>query len=222
MNQMVLEYYACKIAQAKNCVVITGAGFSKPCGIPTIHTEVAGRPLHEWFQHKMMVNTPSWYYRVYRLMLREWLRVSPNDAYLQLAKAGFPVITQNIDGLHKKAGTQNLIELHGNLRELICDFCKSVYSSELALQSDRIPYCPSCQEQILRPNVVLEGEPVHHFSLAVDWVGQADVLLVIGTHLRMEPCSQLVKIVEENRGTVFYINTQAETLIPRLLRWPVR
>ena len=124
-------------------------------------------------------------------------------------------MTQNIDGLHRDAGTRHLIELHGNLRELQCPTCKQVYQSDLAFAA-KVPVCPDC-DGLLMPGVTLEGQQIRHFSRAVDWCGRAQVLFVVGSKLNMEPVRQLPEIAESNGAVVVFINQDAEHALPGLL-----
>lgn len=196
-------------------VAVTGAGISKASGIPLVNEEMSGIPLRQLFRTDLLEKAPHLYYDLYREALSSWRVALPNDAHRALSKRGVWVITQNIDGLHRDAGTQHLIELHGNFRELACPVCGLVFSTSLAM-SNTVPRCVNC-DNVLRPGIVLEGEEVRHYSRAVDWAGRAQVLFVIGTNLNMAPVQQLPLITEGNGGHVFYINTESERLVRYLL-----
>lgn len=196
-------------------VAITGAGISLASGLPLMSEKVDGLPLDEFFRSSFFENNPGRFYEVYREAVLQWRTAKPNPAHHALAERGVWVITQNIDGLHRDAGTNHLLELHGNLRELRCMECGQVFESSQSLHNP-LPSCPTCK-QILHPGISLEGQEVRHFSLAVDWVGRAEVLLVIGTKLDMDPIRNLPDVARQNGAEILWINESADELVPRLL-----
>lgn len=202
------------IGEAERPVAITGAGLSVASGLPTINREWRGIPLREIFTQEMFLNDPEKFYQCYREMLLEWREAKPNPGHEALAKAGVRVITQNFDGLHQKAGSREVLEVHGNLRELICLGCSALYPSHVA-ETNPLPLCPTCQ-QLLQPNIVLVGEEVRHIAVATDWVGQADVLLVVGTKLEMAPICDLPKLAKKRGIPVITCNKKAESVLPEL------
>lgn len=199
---------------ARFLVAITGAGISKASGIPLLEETIQGVPIRSLFQQRLLETNPDLYYNLYKQALTSWRFARPNSAHTVLARKKVWVITQNVDGLHRDAGTEHLIELHGNFRELTCHECQRTYNSSLAIQTV-VPHCPHCAS-ILKPGIVLEGQEVRHFSRAVDWVGRAEVLFVIGTNLSMVPVKILPTITERNGGVVIWINSHAEQLVPYL------
>ncbi|MCL6547861.1 MAG: NAD-dependent deacetylase [Alicyclobacillus sp.] len=200
---------------AEFLVAVTGAGISKPSGIPLVDEAVGGVRLREFFRPDLFRQNPEAFYRIYRECILRWRHVQPNPAHLALARRGVWVITQNIDGLHRDAGTEHLIELHGNLRELECRHCERLYSSQLALEQ-AVPRCPSC-EQVLHPGISLEGDQVRHVNRAMDWAGRAQVLFVVGTTLEMDPVRRLPGVAEQNGALTVWVNEAAEVVLPRLL-----
>ncbi|WP_018131964.1 SIR2 family NAD-dependent protein deacylase [Effusibacillus pohliae] len=200
------------LQQAGQPVAITGAGISVASGLPTGSGEWQGIELRDFFTLDMFLHSTERFYRYYRHMLRHWKQAKPNPAHYALARHGMPIITQNIDGLHQRAGSPHVLELHGNLRELVCRGCAAIFSSDL-VYTESIPKCPSCGH-LLKPDIVLVGEDVYHFATAVDWVGKADLLLVVGTRLEMEPCRQLPEIARRNGAPVFTLNRHAEQILP--------
>ena len=112
----------------------------------------------------------------------------PNPAHFKLAeleRAGKlkAVITQNIDGLHQKAGSKEVLELHGSIHRNYCQICNKKYSLDYILKSDGIPRC-ECGG-IVKPDVVLYEEPLNNavLSFAIDYIQNADTLIIGGTHL---------------------------------------
>ncbi|MCL6453270.1 MAG: iron dicitrate transport regulator FecR [Alicyclobacillus sp.] len=208
-----------RLRSARLQVAITGAGMSRASGLPLLSETVAGVPLREFFRQSILRERPRRYYDLYRAILSRWGTVRPNAGHVALAQAGVWVITQNVDGLHRLAGSRRLIELHGNFRELRCESCGAIFPSEQVWR-EAVPRCATCTA-VLKPGIVLEGEQVRHAALAADWVGQADVLWVIGTKLEMRPVAQLPSAVRT--GTmVVRVNQSCERWLPYLLgRWDV-
>lgn len=203
------------VRNAHFLVAITGAGISVASGLPLLRDTVHELPLREFFTKRLWSSDPIRYFDVYREIWQRFRLAAPNPAHRVLAGSRVAVITQNIDGLHRDAGTERLLELHGNLRELRCAFCGYIGSSERSLR-DRLPRCPVCRH-VLRPGITLEGEPIRHFARAVDWVGEAEVLLVVGTSLQMEPVCRLPDLMLRRGRHVIRVNRRAEYWLPWLL-----
>ncbi|OFW74891.1 MAG: hypothetical protein A2201_04830 [Alicyclobacillus sp. RIFOXYA1_FULL_53_8] len=176
---------------------------------------MAGVPLQDFFRASFFYSQPRRYYEVYRSAMQKWRSARPNPAHFALAQRGAWVITQNVDGLHRDAGTTHLIELHGNLRELHCPRCEIILDSERALANE-LPICPQCKG-ILHPGISLEGQEVRHYSRAVDWIGRCEVLLVVGTTLDRDPVQDLPQIAQQSGAQVVWINKNAESVLPKLL-----
>ncbi len=137
-----------------------------------------------------------------------FLNAQPNKAHIKLAEletAGKlkAVITQNIDGLHQKAGSKNVLELHGSVHRNICLKCGRCYDVSFILQSGKVPRC-SC-EGIVKPDVVLYEEPLNMavYDAAVHYVSTADLLIVGGTSLAVYPAAG---IVNHCKGRLVLIN----------------
>lgn len=212
--RLVCQSVSERLCKSEFCVAVTGAGISRASGLPLGTEKVDGVPLNEFFRSTFFDNNPMRFYEVYRETIHVWRRAVPNVAHQALAQNGVWVITQNIDGLHRDAGTQHLIELHGNLRELNCAHCGQIFDHSLAMEH-RLPQCPECRE-ILHPGITLEGQEVRHFSLAVDWAGRAEFLLVIGTEMEMEPVRSLPRIAASHGAEILWINDAADFVVPRL------
>lgn len=189
-------------ARARRILFITGAGISADSGLPTYRgfgglydgkpTE-EGLPIEEVLSGQMLARRPELTWK-YLLQIEEGCRsAQPNAAHLALAEierrrppGAVCVLTQNIDGLHRMAGTQNLIEIHGDLHRLLCTRCGhqetvANYAKLTALP----PPCPECEQGWLRPEVVFFGE-----MLPVDAIGrlqaamqhpELDLVVSIGT-----------------------------------------
>ena len=140
----------------------------------------------------------------------------PNDGHHALAalEAGGwlkAIITQNIDGLHQRAGSREVLELHGNLLEATCLDCHLVRPAgpvlEEYLASGEVPRCAACYG-VMKPNVIFIGEqlPTDVVSASLSHLRRADVLLVAGSSLEMAPASELPLVVHERRGRLIVVN----------------
>jgi NAD-dependent deacetylase len=151
--------------------------------------------------------------------LREALRhAEPNAAHraLALMEAGGclkAIITQNIDGLHQRAGSRVVLELHGNLERATCMACGLEATAEAALSEfltwGRVPRCASCAG-VMKPNVVFVGEelPADVVSRSLMHLQRADVLLIAGSSLEMAPASEFPMIVHRRGGDLIVVNLQ--------------
>lgn len=140
-------------------------------------------------------------------------KVSPNPAHLALAKYKVPIITMNIDGLHKKAGSEDLIEIHGNLENVFCPKCKKVFDFNVVRKSIK---CENCNI-VLETNVVLYGDSIPRYEEAVKLISTADELLVVGTSFYTSTSSNMVHIAKLAGAKVTVINEKAEEKVPLYL-----
>ncbi len=211
------------LAGARHAVVLTGAGISTESGVPDFRS--AGGLWERYDPMKvasmdMFIGDPARFWAFHRPRFDMVASVDPNPAHetvAELQRRGVvkAVITQNIDGLHRRAGSPEVIEVHGSLgsgRCLRCDFRPSV--DELLARADAaedgVPRC-DCGFQ-LKSDVVLFGEmlPVEQIEAAFEQAEAADVMLVIGSSLLVAPVSNLPELVLANRGKLAIL-TEGET-----------
>ncbi len=193
------------IKQSKNIVFFGGAGVSAESGIPTFRgndglytSEQKGEYSPEEMLHRnFFVRHPELFYDYYKTNMI-YPQAAPNAAHKALAAlehAGklSAVITQNIDGLHQKAGSQNVIELHGSTLTNYCTRCGKKYDIDYILNTAGVPICPECGG-IIRPDVVLYGEnlPASSWARAEEAISAADMLIVGGTSLTVQPAASLI------------------------------
>ena len=193
------------IDEAENIVFFGGAGVSTDSGIPDFRggdglytdTEDMDEAPETILSHNYLLRKPEPFYSYYKTHMI-YPYAEPNDAHYSLVKleqAGklSAIITQNIDGLHQAAGSQNVIELHGSVHRNYCVRCGENHSLSHILDSEQIPRCRKCNGMV-RPDVVLYGEGLDNeaFSRAEEAVYNADVLIVGGTSLTVHPASSLV------------------------------
>ena len=213
---------------ARRIVFFGGAGVSTESGIPDfrstdgLYSQSYDYPPEVILSRTFFDNNPAVFYRFYREKML-FLSAQPNDAHRKLAQleeAGrlTAVITQNIDNLHQKAGSKNVLELHGSVWRNYCMRCKKPYPVEAVLQAEGVPRC-ECGG-IIRPDVVLYEEALDTgvMEAAVRAVSQADLLIVGGTSLVVYPAAGLIRyfsgdsLVLINKGETPY-DDRADLLI---------
>ena len=190
-------------------VALTGAGISRPSGIPTFEEQPW---LQKTLTREFFDSQPEAFYERYWQMVELMESVEPNRAHLTLAKYKIPIITQNIDCLHQRAGSEEVAQVHGYYSEFICEGCQGQASLPDGLRP--IPYrCPKCRE-VLKPKVVLYGEQMRDWEWAVSLAAACDTLLVVGTSLQVYPAAYLPQMVQERGAEVVVINDNADTRVP--------
>ncbi len=210
------------LSSAKQITVLTGAGVSKESGIPTFRDALDG--LWARFDPTQLATPQAfkadpklvWDFYEYR---RELMRpAQPNPGHYALAALQkrcptLRIITQNVDDLHERAGSTDVIRLHGNIAH---NKCAANCQGDLTLvdvsqltwdKTSGPPPCPHCGQPI-RPDVVWFGEMLPHKALkrAYELLSQCDVILVVGTSGLVSPSSEMPGIVKENGGVVIEVN----------------
>ena len=210
-----------KLASAESVTVSTGAGISVESGVPTFRDRQKG--LWEKYNPEDL-STPRAFLRNPRLVWEwyAWLRQQvaqsqPNRAHETLAQMAplfpeFQLITQNIDGLHQRAGSQRVIELHGNITRTKC-FDENTVVAAWKETGDVPPRCPDCGGR-LRPDVVWFEEPLPEVEVerAVQASTTCDVFISIGTSVVVYPAASLPFEALRNGATVVEINPQPTPL----------
>lgn len=188
------------ISNAKRLVFFGGAGVSTESGIPDfrsadgLYNQQYDYPPETIISHSFFVKNPKEFYRFYKNKMI-CLDAKPNSAHLKLAEfeqKGIlsAVVTQNIDGLHQLAGSQNVYELHGSVHRNYCMDCGAFYDAKWILQMDGVPHCEKCGG-LVKPDVVLYEEGLDNAVVegALKAISQADVLIVGGTSLNVYPAA---------------------------------
>lgn len=211
---------AALLAGAEHAVVLTGAGVSTESGIPDFRSKGGLWERYDPFEVASMpvfVSDPARFWSFHRPRIDMLSGVAPNGAHVALAeleRRGIvkALVTQNIDRLHAKAGSANLIEVHGSLDRGVCLRCDARVSiDELVARADAaedgVPRCSECGFQ-MKSGVILFGEamPEAAISEAYEQAERADVMLVIGSSLQVAPVSQLPGIVLANGGRLAILN----------------
>lgn len=210
------------IDESKNIVFFGGAGVSTESGIPDfrskdgLYNQKYKFPPEEILSHTFFMNNTEEFYKFYKDKMNS-LKYQPNITHKKLAEwenAGKlnAVVTQNIDGLHQKAGSKKVYELHGSVLRNYCMKCHKFYDAEFVFNSKDVPTC-ECGG-IIKPDVVLYEEPLNEETMmkAIVAISQADMLIVGGTSLTVQPASSLInyyqgkKLVLINKDTTSYDN----------------
>lgn len=192
------------VQHSDNIVFFGGAGVSTESGIPDfrsvdgLYNQKYKYPPETILSHSFYVSQPEEFYRFYRDKML-CLDAQPNAAHIKLAeleKAGKlkAIVTQNIDGLHQKAGSKNVLELHGSVHRNFCQRCHKFFDAEYMLHSDGVPKCDACGGPI-KPDVVLYEEGLDNdvIEQSLYYISHADMLIIGGTSLVVYPAAGLVR-----------------------------
>jgi NAD-dependent deacetylase len=203
-----------QIINYKKIVFVTGAGISQESGIPTFR----GKDGFWRNYDPMKLATIDAFYDNPKLVW-EWYNERRNNVFQAQANLGHKaiadlekyaqvtVLTQNIDGLHKKAGSSNILELHGSIVKIKCSVCD--YNEEILTEISDFPPICKCGN-ILRPDVVWFGEslPQDVWQNAIEFASQCDLMVIIGTSLVVSPANTLPLYAKQNNAILIEINPE--------------
>ncbi len=225
MAQMteVVAQIADLLRNSRHAVAFTGAGISTPSGIPDFRSTASGlwtttsvNPMDVASINGFRQNPKAFYDWIYPL-LSVIQHAEPNpahDALAQFESMGLlhAVITQNIDNLHKVAGSQQVLELHGHIRQATCTHCFQAFDAAPIIQKlleDRtVPRCQDCRG-VIKPDVVLYGEqlPFQVVQDARHQAENADLMIIIGSSLEVAPASDMPLLtLKKGHGKLVIIN----------------
>ncbi len=215
-----LEEPARILSRAKKAVAITGAGISVESGIPDFRSPGG---LWEKFEPQIYATihtflaAPEKSWELFREIGRTLEGTEPNAGHLALAELEEQgivkaVITQNVDGLHQKAGSRNVIEVHGGHFTIECLRCNTgIPVDEEHIHGAGVPRCENCGFQ-LKPAVVLFGEAIRGYGEIEEALAGCDVLLVVGTSAQVHPVASFPWRVKSRGGLVFEFNPERTPL----------
>jgi len=223
-TQVISEELRKRFASARSVLVLTGAGVSAESGVPTFrgggNTAVwKGMPFDVISSARMVQSDLAavWEWFDYRRSLLQALR--PNPAHNEIARwqdrfPQFTLVTQNVDGLHQKAGSRNVVELHGNIWRARCVSCNARF--EILADQGRPDTCVDCGDQ-LRPDVVLFGEmlPAGAFENAAEMAADCELCFVVGTSAMVYPAASVPEIARSSGAYVCEINPEPTALSDR-------
>ena len=212
------------LEHATSIAVLTGAGISAESGIPTFRDALTG--LWENFRPEELATPEA--FEANPKLVWDWYawrrdavaRAAPNDGHRALAglerecrerEVDFTLVTQNVDGLHREAGSHRVVELHGNIRRVKC--FGQHHTVETWPEGDGVPACPRCGS-LLRPDVVWFGEmlPADALAAALAAARTCDVFLCVGTSAVVEPAASLPFMALQAGARVIEVNPQSTPL----------
>lgn len=198
------------IKDSNNIVFFGGAGVSTESGIPDfrsvdgIYNQKYAYPPEEIISHSYFLAHPDKFYEFYKDRMI-YPDAKPNTTHLVLAKMEEmgklkAVVTQNIDGLHQLAGSKVVYELHGSILRNYCMKCHTFYPLEKIISSTGIPHCDKCGG-IIKPDVVLYEEGLDEKTImnSIHAISEAEVLIVGGTSLVVQPAASLIRYYRGNK-----------------------
>lgn len=191
------------IQEANNIVFFGGAGVSTESGIKDfrskdgLYNQKYKYPPEQILSHSFFLKHTDEFYKFYKDKLN-CLNAKPNICHKYLTKLEKEgklkaIITQNIDGLHQKANSINVLELHGTIYKNYCMNCHKLYNAEYIFNSKNIPIC-TCGG-IIKPDVVLYEEPLDNkiITKTIDYISKCDLLIVAGTSLTVYPAASFIR-----------------------------
>lgn len=221
MTSTGLAELADRLRQARHVFVLTGSGISAESGVPTFREAQTGL----WSKYSpQQLATPDAFnadpetvWRWYTSRRDNLSRVQPNAAHYAVARMQslvpqLTLVTQNVDGLHQRAGSRNVLEFHGNLMSNRCSRDGSLQQAA-ATSTEIPPRCPECGAY-LRPGVVWFGEPIPGDVLDLSFRAAAncDLYFAIGTSSLVHPAASLVDAAMQNDATIVEVNPEATPL----------
>lgn len=219
----------CALREVRHLVVLTGAGVSAESGMPTFRDALTGLWVNFDAEELATPNAfqakPDLVWGWYEWRRMKALQAQPNPAHLALAALAARVpklslITQNVDDLHERAGSHEVLHLHGSLHAPYCATCGHPHNFALGTPDEpeggRLlspPICPKCGGRV-RPGVVCFGEamPKRELARAFKWAQECDLLIVIGTSGLVHPAAQIPQVAREAGAMVVQINSLPSSL----------
>ncbi|MCX5797928.1 MAG: NAD-dependent deacylase [Elusimicrobia bacterium] len=211
---------AALIARARRVAVLTGAGISAESGLATFR-DSGGL----WEQHRVedvatpeaFARDPAFVWRFYNARRKAGASAAPNPAHLALARLerkvqSVVILTQNVDGLHQRAGSRQVLELHGSLWRARCTECRRAFT-DLPVELPLPPRCADCRG-LLRPDIVWFGEALDPDVLgaAAEALQVCDLFLVVGTSAQVQPAASFAFAAVERGIGVIEVNKEPTAL----------
>jgi NAD-dependent deacetylase len=218
-----------RLQEADKVAVLTGAGVSAESGVPTFRDKDG---LWDKFNPQELanmsafMNNPELVWEWYQWRKDLISRIEPNPGHYALAELEkkysgpgkqFHLITQNVDGLHRKAGSEKVYELHGNIMRDKCLRCNYITGEINSFKEKKLPRCPKCNS-LLRPDVVWFGEmlPQYEINKAFEAAGNCDVFLTVGTSAVVYPAAMLPVHARQEHAYVAEINPEKSAIAGEL------
>jgi NAD-dependent deacetylase len=208
------------ILEANQVVALTGAGISVESGIPDFRSPGGLWTRYDpllYGTYESFISHPERFWEMAKELNPTLENAEPNPAHYALAELERlgkcrAVITQNIDNLHQRAGSQEVLELHGTYRSGPCMQCRRPVTleemRELSMDNTRVPFCPD-DGVAIKPDVVLFGEPLDArvLSRAAELAATSDLMLIVGCSLEVYPAAALPDYTRRSKGLLAFFNT---------------
>jgi len=228
-DRALIEDLRARLARARRVAVLSGAGISAESGVPTFRGSGGlwkERRAEELATPEAFKRDPKLVWEFYDYRRRALSGLAPNQAHIALAgladklrdrgakESGLTIITQNVDGLHRDAGSRDLLELHGNIWRVRCTVCGAVTENR-DVPIEILPYCRLSRcKGLLRPDIVWFGEmlPEGIFEEACKQAADADIMLIIGTSGVVQPAAGLAEYARTGGAYLVEINPEKTPL----------
>lgn len=213
------------VRHSRCAAALTGAGVSTDSGIPDFRSAggLYSKVSQRTFEIDFFLSCPADYYKIAIEYIHPLADKEPNAAHFMLARLEAQgllkaLITQNIDGLHFKAGSQNVIEFHGDVIRFFCIECDRSFDRNYvdgAIHRERIPKCDDCGG-LIRPGVVFYGDPIPLEALyaARTYAHEADLFIALGSSLEVNPAASLALEAQRNGARLMIVSRGPTSLDP--------
>lgn len=215
-----------EIKEAEMITAFTGAGMSVESGVAPFRGEDGlwnEFDPQEFASVSAFAEEPERCWKLFKIQIEESFKSEPHqghEALVELEDHGLnSVITQNIDGLHQKAGSDNVLELHGSLDRLICSSCKNIFKTEKFWDRIKAGGIPKCDcTKILKPDVVLFGEALPQSTLQQAWneAENCDLMFSLGTSAVVQPAASIPKMAKRSGAKIVEINLEKTPLTEKV------
>lgn len=202
-----------------NIVILTGAGISAESGLGTFRDKDglwARYRIEDVATPDAHARNPALVHEFYNLRRQGLRAAAPNAAHFSLAelerrhRGGFLLVTQNVDDLHERAGSQNVVAMHGQLQNALCAGCGHIWPApDLMFPEDR---CAHCDANLCRPDIVWFGEDVRFLNKVIDAIEKADIFALIGTSGKVHPAGGLMELAQDCGAATVEINLEPSTV----------
>ncbi|MER5175319.1 MAG: NAD-dependent deacylase [Candidatus Nitrosocosmicus sp.] len=209
------------LTRSKRIVFLTGSGISKESGVPTFRGKDGLWKLHDSSKLASIsafLKNPTLVWEFYHYRQDLISKCSPNLAHLSISqiqqdKKDTWILTQNVDNLHKRANSNNIIELHGNIFKTNCINCGFSDGELFDIIADILPRCKECKN-VLKPGVVLFGEPLpsREWNNAIKVASSCDIMFIVGTSLNVSPANSLPTYAKDNNAVLVEVNPETTWL----------
>lgn len=216
------------LVESKSAVAFTGAGISTESGIPDFRSPGGVWAKNDPVYYDDFMRSPESRYEYWRQKAeaqRDFANATPNCTHQTLARWAEQgrlrgVVTQNIDGLHQDAGSQNVLELHGTAREIACMDCDWREPADAWVQKfldeDQVPPCPECAGRLKHATVSFgQSLPRDVLQTAINWSSESDLFFAMGSSLVVEPAASLPRLAAENGARLVILNRDETPLDSR-------